>query len=104
MIGQIDGGKVRREHLRWLLLLAIYNARPTELVEGVILATAQAMYQDATPIEIRRELDYLSDRKLVDLRKDPAGPWWTNLTRYGTDIVEYTVDCQPGIARPAKYW
>lgn len=101
---QIDNAKVRRESLRWLLLMALYNARPTDLVEGVLLMTAQAMFPDCTPIEIRRELDYLSDRKLVELRKDPAGPWWGNLTRYGTDIAEYTIDCEPGIARPKKYW
>lgn len=104
MIDQIDSAKVRRENLRWLLLMALYNARPADLVEAVLLSIAQAMYPDATPIETRRELDYLSDRKLVDLRKDPGGPWWGNLTRYGTDIVEYTIDCEPGIARPKKYW
>ena len=25
-------------------------------------------------------------------------------SRYGVDIAEYTIDCEPGIARPAKYW
>ena len=104
MIDKIDVARVRRESLRWLLLLALYNSRPAELVEGVLLATAQAMYPDSTPIEIRRELDYLFDRRLVELRKSPSGMWWGNLTRYGTDIVEYTIDCEPGIARPAKYW
>lgn len=101
---RIDTDKVRRESLRWLLLLALYNGAPNDVVEGVLLATARAMYPDATAIEIRRALDYLSDRELVDLRKDPSGPWWGNLTRYGTDIVEYTSDCRPGIARPQKYW
>lgn len=101
---QINIAKVRRENMRWLILLAIYNSRPVELNESVVLSIAQAVYPDATPLEIRRELDYLRDRKLVEIRKDPAGPWWGNLTRYGTDIAEYTIDCAPGIARPAKYW
>lgn len=100
----IDDKKVRREGMRWLLLLAVYNARPTNLHESVILTTAQAMYADASALEIRQELDYLSDRKLVDLTKEPSGVWRANLTRYGTDVVEYTSDCQPGIARPVKYW
>lgn len=100
----IDAAKVRRENMRWLILLALYNARPMDLSEAVVLMTAQAMFTDATPLEIRRELDYLSDRKLVELRKEPSGAWWGNLTRYGTDIAEYTVDCDPGIARPKKYW
>jgi hypothetical protein len=25
------------------------------------------------------------------------------LTRYGVDIVEYTIACEPGIARPKKW-
>lgn len=104
MSDPIDIAKVRREHLRWLIILALNNARPNELAESVVLSIAQAIYPDATPLEIRRELDYLDDRKLVELRKDPSGPWWGNLTRYGTDIAEYTVDCAPGIARPKKYW
>lgn len=104
MLDQLDMTKTRRENLRWLLILAMYNARPSDLVEAVMLSIAQTMYPDATPIEIRRELDYLGDRKLVELRKDPSGPWWGNLTRYGTDLAEYTSDCEPGIARPKKYW
>ena len=104
MLEQIDTVKVRRESLRWLIILALYNARPEDLAEAVVLLTAQAMFPDATPLEVRRELDYLSDRKLVELRKDPAGPWGGNLTHYGTDIAEYTVPCDAGIARPAKYW
>ena len=33
-----------------------------------------------------------------------SGPWHAELTRYGVDVAEYTIDCEPGIARPAKYW
>ncbi len=101
---EIDQDKVRREQIRWVILRAVYNAQPSELVEAVILGTIQSILPDATPLEVRRALDYLSDRGLVKIRKDPAGPWWSDLTRYGTDIVEYTIDCAPGIARPQKYW
>lgn len=100
----IDHAKVRREGLRWLILLALNHARPIGAYESVILSTAQGMYPDATPLELRRELDYLGDRELVKLRKEPSGPWFADLTRFGTDITEYTIDCEPGIARPAKYW
>jgi hypothetical protein len=100
----IDLNKVRRENLRWYLLLALYNARPEEVCEEIVQGTMRAIYPDASPLEVRQQLDYLSDRKLVELRKEPSGRWWADLTRYGTDIVEYTVDVEPGIARPAKYW
>ncbi|MGH8053577.1 MAG: hypothetical protein ACREP4_06630 [Stenotrophomonas sp.] len=86
------------------MLLALNHARPYGAYEEVLLATAQTMYPDATALELRRILDYLEDRRLVKLRKEPSGRWWSDLTRLGTDIVEYTVDCEPGIARPEKYW
>ena len=99
-----DMEKTRRELLRWYMLLALSHARPYGCYEEVLLSTAQAMYPDATGLEIRRTLDYLKERELVQLRKEPAGRWWADLTRHGTDLVEYTVDCEPGIARPPKYW
>lgn len=100
----IDMDKVRREQLRWVLLLALNNARPYGAAEVVLLATAQGVYPDATALEIRRELAYLEDRRLIEIERTPSGPWRAELTRYGVDIVEYTVECLPGIARPAKYW
>lgn len=100
----IDQQKVRRESLRWYLLLALNNARPEALSEDVIQATMRSIYPDVTPVEVRKELDYLADRDLVKLRKEPSGRWWGDLTRYGVDIAEYTIDCEPGIARPLMYW
>jgi hypothetical protein len=100
----VDEAKIRREGMRWNLLLSLNNARPIGAYEELLLSIVQAIYLDATAMEVRRELDYLADRRLVDLTKEPGGRWLAELTRYGVDIVEYTVECQPGIARPAKYW
>jgi hypothetical protein len=100
----MDMAKVRREHLRWLILLTLYNARPIGAFEGTILAVAQSEYPDATALELRRELDYLGDRKLVEVTRRPDGKWFAELSRYGVDVAEYTVDCEPGISRPEKYW
>lgn len=100
----MDSAKIRRESLRWYLILALYNARPEELSEQPIQMTMQSIYPDVTPMEVRKELDYLADRELVQLRKEPSGRWWGSLTRFGVDIAEYTVDIEPGIARPTKYW
>ncbi len=101
---QPDLAKVRRESLRWLILLTLNNARPIGAFEEVVLTVAQSVHPDATALEVRRELDYLHDRDLVTLDKQPSGRWHAELTRHGVDIAEYTVDCQPGIARPVKYW
>lgn len=100
----VDQSKVRRESMRWNILLTLNNARPIGAYEELVLSTIQAIYPDATALELRRELDYLADRSLVELKKEPSGRWFADVTRDGVDIAEYTVDCQPGIARPVKYW
>lgn len=96
--------KVRRESMRWNLMLALNKARPYHSSEPFLLAVAQAIYPDATALELRRELDYLADRRMVALAKASSGTWFADLTRLGVDVVEYTVECSPGIARPQKYW
>jgi hypothetical protein len=101
---QIDHTRLRREALRWLILLTLNNARPIGAFEGLILSVAQSEYPDATAMELRRELDYLGERELVKVDKQPTGRWFAMLTRHGVDLAEYTVSCEPGIARPAKYW
>lgn len=100
----IDTAKVRRESMRWNILLILNNARPVGAYEELVLATLQSIYPDATALELRRELDYLADRELVTLNKEPSGRWFAELNRHGTDVAEYTVECDPGIARPNKYW
>jgi hypothetical protein len=100
----IDHARLRREAIRWLIILTLNNARPIGAFEGLILTVAQSEYPDATALELRRELDYLHERELVTLDKQPNGRWFATLSRHGVDVAEYTVDCQPGIARPAKYW
>ncbi len=100
----IDQVKVRREALRWLILLTLNNARPLGAYEGPILSVAQSEYPDATHMELRRKLDYLEQRGLIELKKEPSGRWFAKLTRDGIDVAEYTVECEAGIARPTKYW
>lgn len=100
----IDHVKTRRESMRWLIILTLYNAIPVGAYEELVLSTVQAMFTDATALEVRRELDYLFVRGLLKLHKEPSGRWFADLNRDGIDVAEYTVDCDPGIARPPKYW
>lgn len=104
MTTAIDSHRLRREALRWLVLLTLNNARPIGAFEGPVLSVAQAEYPDATALELRRELEYLHERALIELQRQPSGRWFAKLTRHGIDLAEYTTDCEPGIARPAKYW
>lgn len=100
----VDPNRVRRENIRWHCVLTLNNARPIGAYEESILAVAQAVYPDATAMEIRQALDYLDARSLVQLDRAPHGRWHAKLTRCGIDVAEYTVDVEPGIGRPAKYW
>ncbi|WP_111861019.1 hypothetical protein [Acinetobacter sp. CFCC 10889] len=96
--------KARRESMRWQLLNALNKARPIGALDVLLLSVMQAIYADCTVKELHTELEYLEDRKLVEIGKQPDGHWHSKLTHYGVDVVEYTVDCHAGIARPAKYW
>lgn len=100
----MDHRKVRRESMRWSLILTLNNARPIGAHEQLVVQTVQGIYPDATLTEVRRELEYLEDRKLVEIERDPSGFWRAKLNHYGVDVAEYTVPCFPGIARPEKYW
>lgn len=92
--------KIRREAMRWHLLSAINLARPQGMYTEGLLPIIQSVYPDSTHHEIRRELDYLEERELVKITRDPLDRWMVELTRWGVDVVEYTVECDPGVARP----
>lgn len=96
----VDITRVRRESLRWSLLVALNKTRPYTASETLLLDVSRAIYPDTTPLELRRELDYLADRKMVELEKKPSGDWFADLTRLGVDTVEYTVEC--GRVLPAR--
>jgi hypothetical protein len=99
-----DMAKARRESMRWQLLNALNKARPIGAMDILLLSVMQAIYADSSVNELHTQLEYLADRKLLVLTKQPDGHWHSKLTHYGIDIVEYTVDCHAGIARPEKYW
>lgn len=99
-----DIARARREGIRWYLVVILHKARPYRTSEDLLHHTIASIYPGTTALEIRQELDYLEERNLVRLTREPAGRWYADLTRLGIDLAEYTVDCQPGIARPEKYW
>ena len=92
--------KARREAIRWHLLSAIDISRPVGIYTEALLSIIQSVYPDATHQEIRRNLDYLEEREMCKIQKDPLDRWFVDLTRIGIEFVEYTIDAQPGIARP----
>lgn len=100
-----DLEKARRENLRWLILLALNSAQPVGASEQVVFSAITPMMPDLTQLELRRNLDYLAERELITITGRTQMPqWFCKLDRVGLDVVEYTVSCEPGIARPTKYW
>lgn len=99
-----DIEKARREHLRWLILSTLNAARPIGANEYLILSVVRDVIPDVTGRDLRRELDYLEERRLARITAKESPTWMADLTRDGIDVVEYTVECEPGIARPPKYW
>jgi hypothetical protein len=99
-----DLDKARREEARWRILGGLNAGRPYAVTESILFRLLHDVKLPLSPLDVRRELGYLEDRGLVKLA-DKDGPVWSaELTRAGVDVVEYTVDCDPGIARPPKFW
>jgi hypothetical protein len=99
----IDLERAQREEIRWRILKVLDAGRPLPVSESLILRTLQDVSLPVTAAVLRRELDYLEDRKLVTIASRTGPVWSAELTHYGVDLVEYTIDCFPGIARPAKW-
>lgn len=95
--------KARRENIRWFLLVTANVSRPAGIYTEAMLPIIQATYPDATHKEVRVQLDYLEERNLVKITRDGMDRWFVELTRYGIDLVEYTLPVEPGIARPQMH-
>lgn len=105
MSQELDHPKTRREYLRWLLLLCLNAARPHGCSEMLVLVSVRGALADVRPDEIRAQLDYLDKRQLAKIDRSELRPHWiAELTREGIDVVEYSMDCEAGIARPRKYF
>ena len=102
-MNDIDLQKQQREQARWRILRILDAGRPTPVSENILLGALNDNKFALTIQELRRELDYLDDRKLVRLLDQDTAQWSAELTHYGVDIVEYTIPCLPGIARPPKW-
>lgn len=91
-----------RGSLRWRLLVAL-NYGGGELVDEDVLATTIVdSGLGVTLSRVRRSVDYLERRGLVETQRGPDR-WKARINRHGVDIVEYSVDCEPGIARPRAW-
>jgi hypothetical protein len=102
-MGEFDLEKAQREEARWRILRALDAGRPRPGSETILLRTLEDIELPITAHQLRRELDYLKGRELIDLGGTDGPVWMASLTRVGIDLVEYTVPCEPGIARPKRW-
>ena len=99
-----DFARHRRETIRWIMLLALNNSRPIRAAEKLLLDVVADSFTDTSQQEIRRELMFIEGMNLVDVTRHPSGKWFAELTAQGVNVIEYSVECPIGIARPEKYW
>lgn len=95
--------KEMREQARWHILNTLNWGRPNPVNEDLVLKVLGDLALPFTPNGLRRELGYLEARELIKItRVAELDRWQAELTRIGIDMVEYTVPCDPGIARPVR--
>ena len=94
----------RRESARWIVLQATHLGGHIGITEDMVLPVLRSSWLGTSRDMMRNAIDYLERRRLVTTERPALKPWRIQLTRHGQDVVEYTTDCEPGIARPPKYW
>lgn len=101
---EVDLEKAQREDARWRILRALDAGRPLPVAETVLFRVLVDSSLPISPAGLRRELDYLRDKGLVELSGEDGPVWAAALTGMGVDVVEYAVAVPAGIARPPKWW
>jgi len=95
--------QAKREELRWLILQTLYMAQEIGASEIIVKNAVEAVILDVTTLDVRRAFDYLSERKLISMIRKEGPVWSAKINRYGIDVVEYTLPCEPGIKRPERW-
>lgn len=98
----IDIEKHQREDARWRILRILDVGRPYPLTEQLILRALGDAKLPVTLQGLRREMDYLSDKGLIEIEGRETDAWSASLTGTGVDVVEYTIPSPPGISRPPR--
>ena len=104
MISQdvVDVARAERETLRWIILSALWYARPFGTGEHVLLRTAHDIPLRVTSDMVRNALGYLKGKGLVTISENQPR-WHAEITAEGEDVVDYRADAPVGVARPPKW-
>ncbi len=88
--------------LRWTIMRTIMVGGHLGATDRMCKEVAAAEFMGVTRQLVRNEIKYLEDRGLTDVTRSEVSAWRMTLNRHGRDIVDYTVPCLPGIARPER--
>lgn len=88
--------------VRWSLLRTLRVGGHLGATEAMCRDVIGAEYIGSTKRDVRDQLHYLEARKLAVLERSEIDPWRATLTRYGYDVADYQVECEPGIRRPPR--
>lgn len=99
----IDLARAERETLRWVLLTALWHARPYGATEHVLLLAANDAGLRTTSAEVRAELDWLARHDLAEVERRARPMWDAAITALGMAVYEYREDAPAGMARPPRW-
>jgi hypothetical protein len=102
--GGFDLEQKQREEARWRIMRVLDAGRPIAVSENIIWRVLNDIKLPLSMTGVRRELDYLRALRLVEIEGEETGTWYAKLAAAGVDVVEYTADAPPGVARPRKFW
>lgn len=96
-----DQNASARAEARWVLLIALYEARHGAVSEGVLAGELAEAGYPAVRGDVQRDLQYLHGRLLVRCEQADHGGWRARILPGGVDLVEYATGAPAGVARPA---
>ena len=94
----------RLQGARWEILRVCSVAGHLGATEAMVYHTLLSQWVGIERGWLRDQYAYLESRELVAVQRHEVEDWVISLTRHGDDVANYVVDCEPGIARPPKYW
>jgi len=102
MNDQIHLEQARTKMIRYRILKVLDAGRPYPVGEGLLFEILSDADLRATQHEIRRALQYLCDKKFLDI-KEAGSHWEARLLPAGVDFIENPRAESRGIARPVTY-
>ena len=94
---------IEKQHLpsaRWEILRTLGIAGHLGATDAMLLSVVSALFLSANRSSVRDQMHYLEDRKLIKVERHPIDPWRAIISRHGSDIYDYQVECLVGIRRP----